>query len=79
VGSVGWTIAQIAIESSAESLDYKTQLVFAIAVIAEFRRDNFAECSKIVSAIARKYSTSVSDIARVATFFGNFISCNHLF
>jgi hypothetical protein len=50
----GWTIAQIGTESAAESLSYKTQLVFAIAVIPQLHRDSFAKCSKIVLAIARK-------------------------
>jgi len=39
--------------------------------------NNFVRFSKIVLAIARKYSTSMDNVARVGTFFSNFTDRNH--
>jgi hypothetical protein len=53
MGLVGRAIDRIAIESDAESLDYKTRLVFEIVAMGACDRD-FGKQSKIVFKIARK-------------------------
>ena len=69
---VRWAIAQTAIESGAESLDYKTRLVFEIVAMAGACDRNFGKQSKIVFKIAREYSTAIKSVARVVTFFLEF-------
>jgi hypothetical protein len=55
MGLVGRAIDRIAIESDAESLDYKTRLVFEIVAMGACDRD-FGKQSKIVLGDRKKMS-----------------------